>query len=280
MTATVSELLRCSEQLNDISDSARLDVEVLLCHTLGKDRAFLYTWPEHPLSEAQFADFHAAFERRKNGEPVAYITGEREFWSLPLEVEPSTLIPRPETELLVETALNLPLPDSAQVLDLGTGTGAIALALASENPSWAIHAIDQSPQAVALARRNCEKLQLANAKVWQSSWYQNVTERYQLIVSNPPYINPQDPHLQQGDVRFEPHSALVAQRAGLADIEAIVAGAAEYLEPGGWLLLEHGYDQGEPVRQILRDARMVDVETRQDLAGHDRVTLGQTRRVD
>ncbi|MCV6604818.1 MAG: peptide chain release factor N(5)-glutamine methyltransferase [Porticoccaceae bacterium] len=275
MLSTVAEILRCSEQLASVSDTPRLDVEVLLCHLLGRDRSFLYTWPEHRLSEQQLMDFQAALTRRKAGEPIAYITGEREFWSLPLAVEPSTLIPRPDTELLVEIALELPLPEKAQVLDMGTGTGAIALALASEKPCWVVHAIDQSHQAVALAQRNCQRLGVRNAEIWQSCWYQGVGERrYQLIVSNPPYIDPGDPHLSRGDVRFEPHSALVAEDAGLADIETIASGASAHLEPGGWLLLEHGYNQGDAVRQCLEGAGFADVQTRRDLGGRDRATLG------
>ncbi|MDM3871536.1 peptide chain release factor N(5)-glutamine methyltransferase [Porticoccus sp. W117] len=275
MPPTISELLRRSDQLAAVSDTPRLDVEVLLCHLLGKDRAFLYTWPDHQLNDARLADFYAAFERRKNGEPVAYIIGQREFWSLPLEVEPSTLIPRPETELLVEVALDLPLPEKAQVLDLGTGTGAIALALASERSGWQVDAVDVVEEAVALAERNRQTLQLNNARVWQSCWFQCVTANgYHLIVSNPPYIDPQDAHLQQGDVRFEPRSALVAQQSGLADIETIIACAPGHLQPGGWLLFEHGYDQGEAVQRLLTEGGFKQVETRQDLAGNDRVSLG------
>ncbi|UTW44189.1 peptide chain release factor N(5)-glutamine methyltransferase [bacterium SCSIO 12696] len=273
---TIAQLLKRADELASVSDTPRLDIEVLLCHFLQRDRSYLYTWPERCLSEQQQADFEAGLDRRKRGEPVAHIVGEREFWSLPLVVNASTLIPRPETELLVELALDLPLSAHAQVLDLGTGTGAIALALASERQDWQVDAVDVVDEAVALAEHNRERLGLNNLRVWQSNWFEHVPENsYHLIVSNPPYIDPKDAHLQQGDVRFEPSSALVADEEGLADIRAIVTTAANYLHRDGWLLLEHGYDQGAAVRNLLVNDGFQTVQTRQDLAGNDRVTLGR-----
>ena len=272
---TIADLIRLNVELADISDTARLDIEVLLCHVLKKDRAFLFTWPDHPLTEQQLGDFQVAFERRKNGEPVAHITGVREFWSLPLAVNPSTLIPRPDTELLVETALALPLPDKARVLDLGTGTGAIALALASEKPDWTIVATDVQPDAVALAERNRSSLGFDHVQVLQSDWFSALGgQQFDLIVSNPPYIDPADPHLKQGDVRFEPKSALTAEKQGLVEIEEISAGSIEYLSKGGWLAVEHGYDQGEKAREIFSHHGFIQLATHKDLGGNDRVTSG------
>ncbi|MGS2724403.1 peptide chain release factor N(5)-glutamine methyltransferase [Porticoccus sp. GXU_MW_L64] len=272
---TLTESLRWAVDIIACSDSPRLDAEVLLCHVLGCERSYLYTWPERELSDQQLGAFQDAVTRRQQGEPVAHITGEREFWSLPLQVTPDTLIPRPETELLVEVALDLPLPTEARVLDLGTGTGAIALALASERAAWQVDAVDVVAAAVTLAARNGMRLNLDNVQVWQSRWFDSVDAGdYQLIISNPPYIDPADRHLDQGDVRFEPHSALVAKDAGLADIRTIVGAAPDHLQHGGWLLLEHGYDQGQAVRQLFRDGGFGGVQTRRDLAGHERVTLG------
>lgn len=277
---TIAELLRRATELENVSDSARLDVEVLLCHVLKKERTYLFTWPDHDVTGQPLAVFNTAFERRKNGEPVAHITGEREFWSLKLSVNNSTLIPRPDTELLVEQSLQLPLPENTHVLDLGTGTGAIALALASEQPHWQITAVDVVDEAVALAERNRQQLQLNNVQIAKSSWYQQLSpdRRFHLIVSNPPYIDPVDPHLSQGDVRFEPQSALTAANHGLADIEIIAAGAQSFLEDEGFLLVEHGYDQGEQVRTVFAKQGFNDVHTVQDLANNDRVTIGRYSR--
>lgn len=272
--ATIMTLL-AEAQLPD-SPSARLDAELLLAAALGKPRSFLRTWPERVVDREARERFEGWLARRRAGEPVAYILGRQGFWSLDLEVAPHTLIPRPDTELLVETALQLLPASPARVLDLGTGTGAIALALACERLSWQVSGVDRIPEAVALAERNRERLRLANVGFRQSHWFSALEgERFALIVGNPPYIPGSDPHLQQGDVRFEPKSALVAGHDGLDDIRLIVAQAPRFLEPGGWLLLEHGYDQAAAVRDLLLGNGFSEVESRRDLGGHERISLGR-----
>ncbi|BBT81542.1 release factor glutamine methyltransferase [Aeromonas veronii] len=261
-------------------ESPRADADVLLCHLLGCRRSYLMTWPERELDAAQQAILQGWLTRRLNGEPIAHLVGEREFWSLPLKVSPATLIPRPDTEVLVEQALTRIPQGPCAVLDLGTGTGAIALALKSERPEVDVWAVDRMADAAALARENCAALGLP-IEVRDGSWFEPLgepdrdnTPRFAVIVSNPPYIDGADPHLEQGDVRFEPRSALVADDAGLADIRHIVAHAPAYLLPDGWLLLEHGWDQGEAVRQLLRDGGYREVATVRDYGDNDRVTLG------
>lgn len=279
MAMTIGMILESlTQQLGVVSDTPRLDAEVLLCHILVQSRTFLYTWPERELSQAQQQQLAAFVSRRLAGEPIAYLTGHREFWSLDLEVTSDTLIPRPDTELLVEIGLELlqASPTPQQALDLGTGTGAIALALASEKPNWQFYGVDRVPAAVALAQRNQRRLQLSNASFFESDWFSAVAgQKFYLIVSNPPYIDNDDAHLQQGDVRFEPRSALVSDKQGLQDIERIVAEAFGYLVEKGWLLFEHGYEQGEAVRDLLQGKGFVEVQTRRDFAGHERATLGQ-----
>ncbi len=261
-------------------ESPRADADVLLCHLLGCRRSYLMTWPERELDAAQQATLQGWLARRLNGEPIAHLVGEREFWSLPLKVSPATLIPRPDTEVLVEQALTKIPQGPRAVLDLGTGTGAIALALKSERPEVDVWAVDRMADAAALARENSAALGLP-IEVRDGSWFEPLgepdrdnTPRFAVIVSNPPYIDGADPHLEQGDVRFEPRSALVADDAGLADIRHIVAHAPAYLLPDGWLLLEHGWDQGEAVRQLLRDGGYREVATVRDYGDNDRVTLG------
>ena len=240
--SSVRDNLRRTAELPG-SDSARLDLEVLLGHVLHKPRTWLYTWPEHELSTSAQQQFDRLLERRVCGEPVAHLVGVREFWSLPLKVDASTLIPRPETELLVEVALELCPQAERRVLDLGTGTGAIALALASERPGWEIMAAEKSPQALALAEQNRAALGFDNVQVVQSDWFARVLQQqFDLIVSNPPYIDAADPHLAEGDVRFEPRSALVAERSGLADIEQIAGGAAVVANGGEVRVL--GFEDG------------------------------------
>ena len=271
--ATVRELLQAGTDLP--GDSARLDTEILLCHCLGKSRTWLYTWPEKTVLPDSMQRFEALLAERMRGVPVAYLTGEREFWSLPLSVNSATLIPRPETETLIAWALTLPLPAAASVLDLGTGSGAIALAVASEQPSWQVTAVDSSESALQLARSNAAKTGLEHVVFVHSDWYAALgAQRFHLLLANPPYIDGDDPHLAQGDVRFEPRSALVAAQAGLADLRTLVAGAAAHLFTGGWLLLEHGFEQAGAVRAMLADAGFRDIATHRDMAGHERITGG------
>lgn len=259
------------------SDSPSLDAAVLLCHVLQQPRSYLLTWPEKMLTFEQQSEFDALLTRRLSGEPVAYIIGEREFWSLPLKVAPSTLIPRPDTERLVELALEKSQQIDGQILDLGTGTGAIALALASELPTRQIIGIDLQREAQQLAIENSQRLQITNVTFLQGSWFTPLAGgiKFALIVSNPPYIETDDPHLVQGDVRFEPKSALVAADNGLADIKYIAKTARDYLLDAGWLLFEHGCEQGAAVRAILGALGYQDITTEQDYAGNDRVTLAR-----
>ncbi|MEB0109217.1 peptide chain release factor N(5)-glutamine methyltransferase [Pseudomonas sp. MH9.3] len=270
----IASLLRAAD-LPD-SPTARLDVELLLAAALGKSRSYLHTWPEKIVSSEAALTFAGYLQRRRAGEPVAYILGQQGFWKLDLEVAPHTLIPRPDTELLVEAALELLPATPATVLDLGTGSGAIALALASERPAWQVTAVDRVLEAVALAERNRQRLHLANATVLSSHWFSALVGRtFDLIISNPPYIADNDPHLVAGDVRFEPASALVAGRDGLDDLRLIIQQAGTHLNAGGRLLLEHGYDQAQAVRDLLLSQGFEDVHSRIDLGGHERISLGQ-----
>lgn len=256
-------------------ESPALDAQLLLGAVTGRSRSSLFAWSDQPLTDSQAADYQRLLERRCAGEPVAHLTGKREFWSLPLSVSQATLIPRPDTECLVEQALALDLPAAARVLDLGTGTGAIALALASERPLWRITATDRSPAAVELARANARELDLQRVDVRASNWFSDIVGFFDLIVSNPPYIPRQDPHLTRGDVRFEPLTALVAGEDGLDDLRVIIDQARDFLAAGGWLLVEHGYDQAESVADLLAEAGYSGIGLRRDYGGQPRVSQGQ-----
>lgn len=262
-------------QLNE-SESPRRDAEILLGFVTGKARTFILAFGETQLTEPQLQRLDELLARRFNGEPIAYLVGEREFWSLPLRVCAATLIPRPDTECLVEQALSRMPASPCSVLDLGTGTGAIALAIASERPDCEITALDLIPEAVELACDNAQRLGITNVRVLQSNWFSALnTQRFSIIVSNPPYIDREDPHLAQGDVRFEPLSALVADDNGLADLRRLVETSRQFLEPGGWLLLEHGWKQAVDVQQLFIAAGFVEVQTCQDYGGNDRLTVGR-----
>lgn len=268
-----------SEVRDAIADAAqtlgdRLEAELLLLHVLDKPRSWVIAHADDQLDAAQLAAFAVLVRRRREGEPVAYITGHRGFWTLNLEVTPATLIPRAETELLVELALARMEAD-ARVVDLGTGSGAIALAIARECPTARVVATDASAEALAVAQRNAAKHGIRNVRFEQGDWLAPLAgELFDLIVSNPPYIEAGDAHLGQGDLRFEPASALASGVDGLDDIRRIVAQARKHLAPGGALLMEHGWKQGPAVRAILEDAGYRDVFTEQDLEQRDRVSGG------
>lgn len=259
-------------------EDARAEAEILLAHALGRSRTWLFTHAEDPIDAGAAAAFEALVDRRRAGEPVAYLTGTRGFWRFDLEVTADTLIPRADTERLVELALDrLPADRPLRLLDLGTGTGAIALALALERPRASVVAVELSPGAASVARRNAHRLGLAaRVEVREGAWFAPVAGAwFDLIASNPPYIEADDPHLAQGDLRFEPPGALASGADGLDDLRTIVADAPAHLRPGGWLLVEHGWRQGEAVRALFLAAGFADVTTARDLEGRDRVTLGR-----
>ena len=273
----IAKLIAYGQQhLLATSDSAKLDVELLICFVINKPRTYLLTWPEQMLSLTQTTHFAELLLRRIQGEPIAYIVEMREFWSLPLQVSPATLIPRPDTEVLVELVLNNHSAEGLSCLDLGTGTGAIALALASEQGAWQIDAVDFSADAVALAKTNASNLNLTQVNIFQSDWFSAVAKNkhYDVIVSNPPYIDEQDHHLAQGDVRFEPKTALVAADSGLADIKIIVSQARNYFNQLGYLYIEHGFEQSIAVQDILADHGYEKIQTFKDYNDNDRITCG------
>lgn len=258
------------------ADSARIEVQMLLQRVLGVARASLLAHPERVLSGEEVAAYRALLQRRLSGEPIAYIHGKREFFGLDLEVTPATLIPRPDTELLVELALERITRGAMRVLDMGTGSGAIALAVAHQRRDAEVWACDASSAALEVARANARRLAITNVKLVESDWFAALSgQRFDLVVSNPPYIAVNDGHLAQGDVRFEPLSALVSGADGLDDIRRIVTQAGAHLEKNGWLLLEHGYDQAERVRALLHAAGFSAVFSAHDLAGIERCSGGQ-----
>lgn len=268
-----------STRLMAQSSTPRLDAELLLGHVLSRERAWLRAHDDELLETIAKEAFFALIERRQAGEPVAYLIGEQEFWSLPLKVAPHTLIPRPDTELLVEIVLQYGPVGCRDVLDLGTGTGAIALALKTERPAWRVTAVDRVSQAVALAHENAVRCGL-DIETIESDWYAGLLGRkFDVIVSNPPYIDENDPHLTGDGVRCEPLSALVAPQQGLADLQHIIDSAPAHLNHGGLLAVEHGFSQAEHVAQLFRLAGFMGVQTRVDLGGQPRVTLGIWRPV-
>ncbi|KAA2284188.1 peptide chain release factor N(5)-glutamine methyltransferase [Arenimonas fontis] len=273
--ATVADLIR-EGAARLPGQEARLEAELLLAHALEKPRSWFYAHAGDVMGPREIEAYQRLLRRRADGEPVAQITGRRGFWSLDLVVTPDVLIPRPETELLVELALErLERTRPATVLDLGTGTGAIALAIAAERPLADVSAVEASAAALAVARENAEEAGLP-LRLLRGDWFEPVAgERFDLVVSNPPYIAEDDPHLQQGDLRFEPRSALASGKDGLDAIRAIVAAAPQHLKPGGWLLLEHGHDQGAAVRGLLLAAGFVRVGTERDLEQRERVGFGR-----
>jgi cyclic pyranopterin phosphate synthase len=256
--------------------SARIEVQILLQEALQVNRAYLLTHPEQALDASQHVRYEAMLERRLGGEPIAYILGEREFYGLDFKVTPATLIPRPETELLVELALHrIPQDAACRVLDLGTGSGAIALSIAHTRANADVVAVDASAEALAVAQKNVQRLNLKNVKLLRSDWFAALQgERFDLIVSNPPYVAANDIHLAQGDLRFEPRSALASGPDGLDDIRRIIAQTKDHLNPGGSLLFEHGYDQAEAVRALLAQAGFEAVFSEKDLSGVERVSGG------
>lgn len=277
MTSVRKLLQSATTLLHKGRDTARMDAEILLAHVLQQSRTWLHTWPEYLVAPACIHAFNQLLEKRKNGEPIAYLTGQKEFWSLMLHVTQDTLIPRPETEMLVELTLDL-LKDKADacLLDAGTGSGAIALALAHEKPHWDISACDSSEAALQVARDNAERLQLETIHFYQSDWFSALPshKKYHAILSNPPYIAENDPHLGEGDLRFEPKQALRSPQAGYQDLEHLIAKAPAFLEDGGLLLLEHGYNQRERVAAAFHQQGYTKVISWPDYQGLDRISAG------
>ncbi|MEQ1544250.1 peptide chain release factor N(5)-glutamine methyltransferase [Methyloglobulus sp.] len=265
------------KSLEIVSDSALLDAEILLCNALGKERTYLRAWLDKDLHPEQIAAFNLLLQQRQQGKPIAYITGKREFWSRDFQVTPDVLIPRPDTELLIELSLALiPASQPYKIIDLGTGSGIIAVTLAAERPHAHIRATDISAAALACAKANAAKHNVEHIKFHQSSWFDSIPDgKFNLIISNPPYVTEDDEHLQQGNLRFEPLTALISAQQGLSDIKTIAETACNRLENGGYLLVEHGYNQREDVQNIFRALGYQQVQTHTDLSGQPRVTSGQ-----
>ena len=276
MTTLAQALKQAISQLH-MHDQAGLDAEVLLAHVLNKPRVYLYTWPEAVLSQDQELQFLNVIRQRAAGQPVAYLTGRREFWSLNFAVTPDSLIPRPETELLVEQTLALlPENETLRIADLGTGSGAIAIALAHERRHWRLYAIDRSLQCVKLAQSNSRRLDVDNLCFINADWSKALANQcFDAIVANPPYIADRDPHLRQGDVRFEPASALTSGPQGLDDLRRLTKDAPRVLKPGGWIVLEHGMDQANNIRKLLNNIAFKNIATARDPAGLERVSCAQ-----
>lgn len=273
---TVGQLLGEGRRRLEANPAPSLEAEILLARALGVARAFLFAHREQEVETGPAGAFAGLLERRAGGEPIAYITGEREFWSLPLRVTPAVLIPRPETELLVEATLaRIPVDAPYRIADLGTGSGAIALAIAGERPACEVVASDISEAALAVARENAARLGRRNVHLHLGSWFEPLDGRFDLVASNPPYVAAGDPHLARGDLRFEPDGALASGPDGLDAIRAITSAAPRRLNPGGWLVLEHGHAQADDVAELLAQTGFDSIETLCDLEGTKRVTLGQ-----
>jgi len=274
---SIKNLLTFAREKLAASPSARFDAEILMAHVLESTRSFLYANPELELPGNRSDTFRGLIKQRAAGQPVAYLVESSEFWSLPLKVNPDVLIPRPDTERLVEAAL-LKIPTDAdwRIADLGTGSGAIALAIASERPKCEVHATDISPAAIEVARENARQLGLGQVRFYRGSWSEPLKGKFHLLVSNPPYIDADDPHLTEGDLRFEPRGALTPGSDGLSAIRFISRCAQAILVEGGWLMFEHGWEQGPATRKVMSDAGFINIETLQDLQGHDRVTTAET----
>ncbi|MDD1612192.1 MAG: peptide chain release factor N(5)-glutamine methyltransferase [Methylococcaceae bacterium] len=278
--STIAMLLRDAvSQLSDSSDSAVLDAEILLCLALNKPRSHLRAWPDSIPVPGQIERFQNLIQQRRQGAPVAYLTGCREFWSRNFQVTPDVLIPRPETELLIEISLTLlPKDQPARIIDLGTGSGIIAITLAMELPKAEVTAAELSLSALQVAKHNAAEHQADRIRFLHSNWFASAPpEKFDLVISNPPYIDENDNHLNQGDLRFEPRSALTALKQGLADIQKIASDARYYLKTGGHLLIEHGYDQEYAVQSIFLDLGYDSVQTYKDLSGQPRATYGKNR---
>ena len=256
------------------STSPRLDVEVLLSFVLEKPRSFLYAWGDYELNALEIEKFEELFHQRQRGKPIAYLIGTREFWSMEFEVNENTLIPRPETELLVEVALNV-LPKNAMVWDLGTGSGCIALAIAKERPDCSVIGIDKSVSALEIAQHNAQRLNIS-VKWVESDWFSNLLGlKADMIISNPPYISNDDPHLMQGDVQFEPRTALISGETGLDDISYLIDKSRYFLTKNGWLWIEHGFNQHESVKSLLNSRHYTNIKTYHDASKQARVSGGQ-----
>lgn len=276
---TITEALAAAQARLTLAANteAKLEAQLLLQHVLQVNRAWLIAHENDTLSPDTRAKFEALLIRRLQGDPMAYILGEREFYGLVLQVTPATLIPRPDTETLVEAALDkIPQNMDVHVLDLGTGSGAIALAIAKHRSQANVVAVDASPAALEVAKHNANRLNISNVQFVLSDWFSALEDqRFEIIVSNPPYIEADDPHLAQGDLRFEPPDALASGKDGLSDIRIIINQCLTHLKPQGWLMLEHGYNQGTAAADLMSAAGLVDVATIKDLGGNDRVTIGK-----
>jgi len=277
MLSIQQALNNATEQLSASIESPQIEAEILLAQAMDLSRTQLRTWPERSLTELQLKHYSSLIHARLQGQPIAYLIGKQGFWSLDLTVTPDTLIPRPETERLVELALEK-IPEHSQwrIADLGTGSGAIALALARERPTSQILATDKFTGPLEVARNNARENNIKNIQFTQSNWFEKLAEQppFDMIVSNPPYIPLADPHLLQGDVRFEPNSALVSGNSGLDDLHILIQQSTQYLKNHGWLLLEHGYDQRQAVLELMKHSGFQNINDVDDLNGQPRVIMG------